>query len=270
MIALGDKRPATVANKGAFLSGTLLADPALAEAMGLRVLNIPEHLHAVAARRQIGDVNTANLLCEVLDNQGITLAAGDRILDFGCSTGRLVNVLAAYFDRQEVWGCDPRKNSIDWASEAIPSARFFHSTEAPPTPLEPGFLSLVVAISVWSHFSAERALAWFDEMHRVLAPGGHIVFTTHGYISLDHFLGKNAMRPDMAEKRRETMDAGGYHFMPSPAQGEQKELEVAHWGVAFVSPDWYRKMLVGKYEVLAHYPGRLLANQDAYLLRKLG
>ena len=110
-----------------------------------------------------------------------------RGLDFGCSSGRVVRVLAAAYPDVSWSGCDPIESSIVWARENLPGIEFEVSPVEPPLPYEDASFDFVFAISIWSHFSAGAALRWWDEMHRMLRPGGHLVLTTHGYQTIAHY-----------------------------------------------------------------------------------
>ena len=116
-----------------------------------------------------------------------------RGLDFGCSSGRVVRMLAAALPDVAWSGCDPNAGAVDWASEHLHGIEFFVSPQAPPLELGDGALDLVYAISIWSHFDADAGLRWFDEMHRLLRPGGLLVVTTHGLSSLGRQIEVGAM-----------------------------------------------------------------------------
>src|SRR5207302_2008718 len=77
--------------------------------------------------------------------------------------------------------------AIEWASRNLQPVEFFTSPAEPPLELDDGSLGLAFAISIWSHFEPPLGLRWFEEMHRVLRPGGHLVFTTHGFAAIAHY-----------------------------------------------------------------------------------
>ena len=56
----------------------------------------------------------------------------------------------------------------------------------PPLDFPDGHFDFVYAISIWSHFGERSARAWLEEMHRIVAPGGHLVLTVHGAQSIAH------------------------------------------------------------------------------------
>jgi SAM-dependent methyltransferase len=257
--------------KGRFIRDILAADSKLCAAAGLAWVDVPEDVHMMGDRHSLGDLYSADLFAETVTENDIELPPGARILDFGCSSGRLLRVLARYYQGAEFYGCDPRRKTVEWASANLPEARFFVNPETPPMGDTPdGFFRAVVAISVWSHFSALRALAWFAEMARIIEPGGALIFSTHGYCSLTHFdrLSKGASAARNA-LRRAVLDRGEYHFLPYPAISQQAaELDTEHWGMAYGSEPWYRRQLEESWVFREMLPGRLTANQDIYVFTR--
>src|ERR1700749_274624 len=103
------------------------------------------------------------MVADALESVGASLHAGARALDFGCSSGRVVRVLAAAFPEVRWYGCDPNEPAVEWAAAAMPSASFFVNGDEPPLPLGDGSLDVVYAVSIWSHFAPALGLRWFDE-----------------------------------------------------------------------------------------------------------
>ncbi len=83
-----------------------------------------------------------------------------------------------------------------------PTIEFFVSGDAPPLPLADGSLDLVYAISIWSHFEPTLGLRWFEEMHRVLRPGGQLVCTTHGLTSVAFYATLKLRTPEQSQRDR--------------------------------------------------------------------
>jgi 2-polyprenyl-3-methyl-5-hydroxy-6-metoxy-1,4-benzoquinol methylase len=267
----GPRAGARTGERRKFIHDTLERDKSLCAAVGLSWVAVPEDIHVLGNRQGVGDLYIADLFAEATTENDIKLSPGARILDFGCSSGRLVRVLARYYSEAEIYGCDPRRKTIEWASANLPEARFFVNPEAPPiSDIPDGFFRAVVAISVWAHFSAERGLAWFAEMARIVEAGGALIFSTHGYCSLAHFdaLSHGRSAP-MNAVRRATLDRGEYHFMPYPLSSQQAtELDTSNWGMAYGSERWYRTHLSGDWIFREYLPGRHSANQDVYVLTK--
>jgi SAM-dependent methyltransferase len=73
----------------------------------------------------------------------------------------------------------PPTDAHHWCAESS-FGHFETNSLAPPLPFEGGRFGLVYALSVFTHLPEALQSAWMDEVRRVLRPGGHLVFTTHG------------------------------------------------------------------------------------------
>jgi len=172
------------------------------ERLGLTSVEPPEDVHAMARGPLAagGDPSIADLVISVLDEAGFALAEGGTVLDFGCSSGRVLRAIAAYRDDLDCVGCDRNTGAIAWAQEHLPMARFFASPGTPPLELADASVDAAFAISIWSHFDAPQAIAWLEEMHRVIRPGGALMLTTHGFDTLGTFLRRGDMTRESASE----------------------------------------------------------------------
>ena len=90
-----------------------------------------------------GSTYYADLVVDSLRQSGHEVSAGQAGLDFGCSSGRVVRVLAARLPASVEWhGCDPIPDAIEWARANLPGIAFERSPERPPLPYEDGQLRL--------------------------------------------------------------------------------------------------------------------------------
>lgn len=115
----------------------------------------------------------------------------DFVLDFGCGCGRVARKLAlaaAPMPKRYV-GFDLHAGMINWANEnlapELPGFTFLHAdvfnagfNPAPSLPrtarfpAEDNTVSLLIAISVFTHLTQSQAETYLDEVHRVLRPDG--------------------------------------------------------------------------------------------------
>jgi SAM-dependent methyltransferase len=238
---------------------------------GLSPRQPPDEVHSMArgALAAAGGLYEADLVAATLAHAGVDLAAVARGLDFGCSSGRVVRVFAAAYPQARWQACDPNEPAIEWARATLPWIDFFLGKNEPPLPLESSSLDLVYAISIWSHFAPRLGLRWFDEMHRVLAPGGHLLFTSHGFTSVEYY---DNERLRSAHQLREIVRAlyrRGWWY--APEFGEQGDWGVVNpeWGTAFLSPEWMLTQLCPRWRVVEFAPGRNQDNQDVYVLQRV-
>ena len=215
--------------------------PSIVSKTGLATAMPPDDVHAMARGPLAagGDPFTADIVLGALERAGLGLDEDGSALDFGSSSGRVVRMLAAARRDVTWYGCDPNQGAIAWAAEHLEGVEFFVNEQEPPLPLETGSLDLVYAISIWSHFDADAALRWFDEMHRLLRPGGALVFTTHGVTSIGRQMAGGSMTRDRRRARaRRRLHRRGFWF--ARAFGEDGDHGVVSpvWGMAYATPEW--------------------------------
>jgi len=122
---------------------------------------------------------------ELSAHSGLRLEEAGRVLDFGCSAGRMIRWLHDLADRCEVWGADVSAAHIRWCQQHLsPPFHFAVTTTHPHLPFEDRYFGFVYAGSVFTHLD-ELADAWFLELRRVLRPGGRLYVTVNDRTSID-------------------------------------------------------------------------------------
>jgi SAM-dependent methyltransferase len=244
--------------------------PGVLEKTGLTPDEPPPGVHAMARGPLAagGDLYTADLVADCLAAAGTSVADVHRALDFGCSSGRTVRALAAAYPEVEWHGVDPNAEAVRWAAEHVPGVRFAVSGSEPPLDFADGTFDLVYAISIWSHFDEPAALAWLEEMRRVIAPGGHLVLTVHGLQSVAVDAQEGARPPGQLEEIRRVLYRRGFWF--APEFGEDGDHGVSHpeWGTSFISPEWLLRSTTPAWDIVTYDVGRNDGNQDAIVLRR--
>lgn len=228
---------------------------------GLRHVVVPARIHDVTyGRSPQGDLDYCDMIASLHP-----LREGERVLDFGCSSGRVIRNLKATHPGIEAEGCDPREASIAFIREHVPEVRWFVSRETPPLPgVEDDRYDLVFAISVWSHFSERAALAWFSEMARVMRPGGDLIFSTHGERSVFHnetVLG--SMNATAAQERRDALARGELHFRRASGSDLNDD-----WGITYMPRAWIERHLSDDWMSRDFRRGMAKRNQDVHVLRR--
>ncbi len=239
---------------------------------GLLAVEPPDDVHAMCRGPDCvaGSIQTADLVLEALERAGSTLAPGARALDFGCSSGRVVRVLAAVRPDMAWLGCDPNEAAIEWAAANLQLAEFFTNEQEPPLRLENGTLDFVYGISVWSHFDAVAALQWLAEIHRVLRPGGVLVMTAAGLANVAVLTREWEVPAEYARAAWAALNATGFWW--ADAFGEDGDWGVSHprWGSAYFTPEWLLARILPDWSLRLYEPGRLLGVQDLYVLERRG
>jgi len=125
-----------------------------------------------SGRRHLAD------MFSLLEEADVHIKPGGRVLDFGCSAGRMIRWLIKNDQEWEVWGADIAAENIRWCQENLsPPLNFFCNTTVPHLPFEDGSFDFIYSRSVFSHISPELADAWFLELRRILSPEGHLYAT---------------------------------------------------------------------------------------------
>jgi SAM-dependent methyltransferase len=251
--------------------GIWLGNDAAAMKTGLSSAEPPEDVHVMARGplAAAGGLYEADLIVSALASCGVEISSLRSGLDFGCSSGRVVRVLAAAYPALAWHGCDPNAPAIAWAAQNVPGIDFFVSGNAPPLQLQDESLDLAYAISIWSHFAPELGLRWFEEMWRVLRPGGYLLCTTHGLTSMSHYATLGLRTPEQTQEISDAIYRWGCWY--TPEFGEEGDWGVINpdWGSAFLSPEWMLAQLCPRWRVLEFAPGRNQDNQDVYVLQRV-
>ena len=175
-----------------------------------------------------------------------------RILDFGCGCGRLTRHLKR-FKNAELFGSDYNRNLIDWSSQSLPLAKFFQNNLEPPLLFDSEYFDLILARSVLTHLDYQLQLAWLQELHRIMRPGGFLYFTTHS----------GSSTPSMGTNLLHRLNVGGFVSQNPELQGDNKCS-------VYQTKEWVYNNLVNGFSIVDYIPGRLDENlgQDIYIFQR--
>jgi SAM-dependent methyltransferase len=263
-----DGAPASVRDHLKLIFGVHHRVQGVLEKTGLETAVPPDDVHAMGRGPLAagGDFWTADLLGTAMLDAGVELADSNRVLDFGCSSGRHLRVLRAWRPGVRWMGCDPNARAIEWASANLEGIEFFVSPLEPPLELGPGSLDAVMAVSVWSHFGAGAALRWLEEMARLVRPGGVLAFTIQSAGSLAFFLQGGHVNDDYARRIAEDLLRQGHAWVE--AFGPEGDWGVKHpeWGMGYMTLEWLAARTLADWTLERFDPRRIDANQDLVAL----
>lgn len=187
-----------------------------------------------------------------LADAGHPIATLDPVLDFGCGCGR---VLRHWHGRDigRLHGCDYNPAGIAWVRRHLPHARVAVNGLAPPLPYSDGQFGLVYAMSVFTHFPEALQHAWLHELHRVLHPGGVLLFTTMG----------SAYLPRLSEAERARFAAGALVVRDAGYAG-------SNVCAAYHPPEWVRHWIDGRFiPLLSRTDGiRGMPGHDVHVIQR--
>jgi SAM-dependent methyltransferase len=244
--------------------------PGVLERTGLTPAMPPADVHSMArgAAAAGGSSYYADMVTDALRRSGLDPAQASAGLDFGSSSGRVVRVMHAAFPEVEWHGCDPIAPAIEWARANLPGIDFRVSPERPPLPYDDGQFDLAFAISIWSHFNAPAAVAWLDEMRRVIRPGGMLALTTHGFQTVAHDEERGLRGAEQLTQITRALYEEGFWFRNEFGESGDHGITDADWGTAFMTPEWLLRKLTPDWRIALFAPGRVEDNQDLYVLER--
>lgn len=103
------------------------------------------------------------------------IESGDKILDFGCGNGRLVEILR---DKDvDYTGADISQKLVNLAKSRYPARNFLKLSGQDILPFSDEYFNKVISIAVFHHFPYRYAREMAKELYRVTRSGGKIIIT---------------------------------------------------------------------------------------------
>ena len=124
-------------------------------------------------------------MLSILEEGGFPFHKFSTVLEFGCSSGRMIRCLTEYAKEREIWGVDLASEHIYWNQQYLSPPFYFATvTSAPHLPFEDNYFDFIYAGSVFTHID-DLADACFLELRRVLKKQGIFYVTVFDSHSLD-------------------------------------------------------------------------------------
>ena len=190
------------------------------------------------------------LLLEAVDKP---LLKTPRMLEFASGHGRFTRHLVKALGSDRVTVSDVVPDAVDFSQRAF-GVGGFTSTSAPEDVEWPQRYDVVFVLSLFSHLPRSTWARWLQRLYGAVAPGGVLVFTTHG------------ARATAFDKV--TLDAEGFFFAPS---SESNAIDRFEYGTTFTSEAFVRARIaetVGADRLVQVAPVQFWNHQDAYVLAK--
>lgn len=177
----------------------------------------------------------------------------NHVLEFASGHGRFTRHLVKALGASRVTVSDVVADAVDF-SRATFGVQGFPSASIPEDVQWPRQYDLVFVLSLFSHLPRHTWTRWLQALHGAVAPGGVLVFSTHGQkaADFDHV----------------TLEDDGYFFAPS---SESQAIDVHEYGTAFTAEPFVLAQIEktwGLGALVHQVPVHFWNHQDAYVLRK--
>jgi 2-polyprenyl-3-methyl-5-hydroxy-6-metoxy-1,4-benzoquinol methylase len=231
---------------------------------------------------------SAQIIRDVLHNNGLDIEDFDSILDFGCGLGRIMRHWHT-LEKADLHGSDYNPDLVAWCKDNLTFAEFRVNGLEDKLEYENEKFDFIYAWSVFTHLTESLHFHWIEELLRVLRPGGHLLITTHGKTYLQHYwesYRRHLLGTNQGDYLQHLIDTHGEEFLQqhNPLSQEQREqfrngqLVVLGEDVAgsnqcnaFHTEHYVYKTLARDLTVVDFIPGGAgdtSSHQDLYLSRK--
>lgn len=198
----------------------------------------------------------------ILKDHGRDLSSVDSVLEFAAGYGRFTRFLVTQVSPDRVTVSDISRPAVDFSQQTF-GVSGFYSTESAADLDHEGRYEVIFVASLFSHLAIEHWTDWLARLYSLLAPGGLLVFSTHGPHARDVIYGEHW------SDRLETKADGFSYLLTNETEGR---LAPDYYGSAFVTEEFVRS------EVAAHdlgsvtrvYPHTMWKSQDVYVVEKPG
>lgn len=177
------------------------------------------------------------------------------VLDWGCGPGRIIRHLPAVVGNGcSYFGTDYNSRSIEWCKNNLSGIDFNLNTLKAELPYSDQFFDVIYGISIFTHLSEQLHYDWYNELYRILKPGGIMFLTTQG----------NNFRIKLTDAEQSRFSRGELIV-----RGKVKE---GHRTFSAFHPVGFMRKLVAGAEILEHIEsetgqGKWLP-QDIWIIRK--
>jgi SAM-dependent methyltransferase len=179
--------------------------------------------------------------------------AGARILEFAAGYGRVTRHLPHAMPEANVLACDIHAEAIAFLRETL-GAKARGSVDVPEKFYLDQQFDVVFALSFFSHLPDSSFRRWLVGLAEHTAPGGLLIFTTHGERTRK-IVGNPAIGPD------------GFWFKP---ESEQQDLAGKEYGTTVSLPAYVFAQIAGipGMRIVRFQEGFWWEHQDVYVLRR--
>lgn len=190
-------------------------------------------------------------LQRIMEAIDLKLSTCTSFLEFASGFGRFTRHLATVLPRGSLYVSDVVPGSVTFAREQFGVEGFYSTTD--PAALNPGKqFQIIFVLSLFSHLPRATWGAWLERLYQLLAPGGTLIFSTHG--------------EKCARLQKVSMPADGFAFFPS---SESHALPGHEYGVSFTSESFVRAAISAlNPQAVRFFPAHFWGNQDGFAVTR--
>jgi ubiquinone/menaquinone biosynthesis C-methylase UbiE len=203
------------------------------------------------------------MMMKILGEVGYQVEPGHVILDFGCSTARILRWFKEDSAKAEFWGVDIHAGDIAWCKINLsPPFKFATTTMQPHLPFEDNTFDMIYAGSLFTHID-DQADSWFLELRRVLKPEGLAYVTIHDEHTIEIFEGR---LKDSPTGQVLAADEAYQRFIKQPYAMFTVGRSI--WSQVFYNREWLKRHLGDIFEIASITEEAYGTFQTAFVLRK--
>lgn len=202
----------------------------------------------------VGKVTAQNIR-ELSIKAGRDIYSCERILDFGCGSGR---VIASFEDSPGsclFHGSDIDSELIAWCNKNIPDAKWNTNGQNPPLAYESNYFDLIFSVGVFTNLDEKSEMAWLAELQRVANSGAVVILSVYNQ--------KNA-----PESARRKIDSNGFVFL-SGETGRRKADDIPYfYHRSFHTKEYIMDKWSEYFKILDYVELGINNDQDVVIMQK--
>jgi len=185
-----------------------------------------------------------------------------RILDLPCGHGRVLRYLRAGFPDAQITACDVLRDGVDFCASEFGAIPVYSQDDPTRIPLDPEQFDLIWVGSLFTHFEAGLWQSFLQAFQSWLAPGGVLIFTTHGRQAYD-WAAKGAKTYELDHRGTLSLlynyETRGFGYAKYPGSEN-------YYGVSFSDPAWVLRELLKLEQLrIVHFAEKALdRHQDCF------
>jgi len=198
-----------------------------------------------------------------------------KVLDFGCGCGRMTRYLAMA-NSVEAYASEINADHVRWCRDNLDRVDTRLNGFNPPLEFDSDVFDMAYSLSIFTHLDEGIATAWLKDLTRVLAPGGLLIVTTHGYtaaaIVRDSCVHQSMFRlkPAQTQAIIDKFATNRFVYIPFAADIVEAAKAGPAYGNTFIHPSYIEeKWNAHGLEVVRQIPGGLRGWQDIVVMRKV-